>query len=132
MGVAAFIVAERDVPGVEPQGVCGKAVARSNLDRRDPGGGRRPLADFLSISPDEAAAFADEVGAPVPPGGFPPEEWFAAADGLATVRALLAFLAEHPTDHRSTPDVVRDLRDFERVLAGLDAAGVRWHLQYDI
>ncbi|VTR94982.1 Uncharacterized protein OS=Candidatus Entotheonella sp. TSY1 GN=ETSY1_37545 PE=4 SV=1 [Gemmata massiliana] len=132
MGVAVFIVAEPSDRHFDLD-VSGKALARSRLDSRKPGNGLRALDEFFSTSPDEAAAaysdFLDE--APPPEGGFPPERWFAAADGLATVRALLAYLAANPTDTRNTQAVLDDLHDFERILTALDAAGVRWHLDID-
>ncbi|MBP3955283.1 hypothetical protein J8F10_08315 [Gemmata sp. G18] len=132
MGVAVFIVAEPANQRFDLD-VSGKALARSGLDSRKPGNGLRALDEFFSTSPDEAAAAYSEFldGPPAPEGGFPPEQWFAAADGLATVRALLAYLAANPTDTRNTPAVLDDLHDFERILTVLDAAEVRWHLGID-
>jgi hypothetical protein len=131
MGVAVYIAAEREVPGLDVS-VNGKPLARSNLDRFRPTPEVRPLHDYFSISPEDAASIAGDDPDDVPPGRYPPEEWFAPEDGLATVRALLAYLAAHPDDRRNIPFVVDDLREFERVLTGLAAAGVRWHLAIDI
>ena len=66
-----------------------------------------------------------------------PEEWYAAEEGLATVRALIAAVAARPDPE--TPDpfdppgdaTLADLRSFELILDRLAAAGIRWHLMVD-
>ena len=131
MSVALFIVAERKVRGLSTD-VDGKALGRSShLDKLAGRAGVRPLMDFFSEDPDEAAEAAEELGRPVPPGGFPPVRWHPAAEGLASVRGMLAHLAAHPDAIPHAPVVAADLRAFESVLAGLAAKGVRWHLAVD-
>lgn len=132
MGVALYIVAERAVPGLDTF-VNGKALGRTKprqLDKLAQAAGVPPLMGYFSVSPDEAAAVAEDLGAETPAGGFPPERWFPAADGLATVRGLQTHLAA-PNAVREAEAIREDLREFERVLSALAAAGVRWHLAVD-
>lgn len=132
MGVALFIVAERKVPKLETD-VNGKGLGRcKGLDKLAEAAGVRPLMEFFSEDPDEALAAWEEMGDLDPPeGGFPPEAWFTAAEGLAVVRGLLKYLAENANAVKEAAAVADDLTDFERVLVGLEKAGVRWHLAID-
>jgi hypothetical protein len=139
MGVAFFIVPERDVEGLD-MFVDGKALAHvDNLDDLAHAAGVRPLMEFFSHSPDDLLGLFGEEGDDgelhLPEGTeAPPVEWFDAEAGLATVRGLLHVLTERPEAlRRADPGrVVEDLRGFEEVLAGLAGAGVRWHLSVDI
>ena len=130
MSVAYYIVPERPVPDLDCF-VDGKALAHVRdgvIERVCREAKVRPLEDFLSDSPEETAATFEHEGIDLPPDGFPPEQWFAAADGLETVRALLARLGEL---ERKGTRVADDLRNYEEVLVGLERAGVRWHLAVD-
>jgi hypothetical protein len=136
MSLAYFIVPEQDVPGLDCF-VDGKALARfpeGLLNRLCAEAGARPLSEFVSQNPEESAAFFEGEGIDPPPGGFPAEQWFAAAEGLRTVRALLAQpdrLKQGLGSHWTLDAVLGDLQDYERVLIGLERAGVRWHLAVD-
>ena len=130
VGVALYIVAEREVPDVDTQ-VGGKALGRSNnLDRLATRVGVRPLMDYFSTDPVQAAAHIEELGEE-PPTDIPEEVWFPAEDGLVTVRGLLRHLEANPTAIPDAAEIVAELREFEGVLVGLAAAGVRWHLAVD-
>ena len=131
MSLALFIVAEQAVVGLDTS-VNGKALGHShNLDRLAKLAGVRPLEAFFSVDPDEATELFESLGGEPPAGGFAAEEWFAAEAGLTTVRGLLAHLTANPDATRDAAAVADDLRQFESVLAGLAAAGVRWHLAVD-
>ena len=135
MGVALFIVAERTVEGLDTF-VDGKALAhcrpagaKDRLGRasmRAPGdtgreqAGVRPLMEFFSESPESAVAFLAEEGVEPSPGGLPPEQWFSAAEGLATVRGLFGYLTTHPDAAAEVDRLIGDLRQFEEVLGGLE------------
>ena len=144
MGVALFIVAERPVDGLDTF-VDGKALAHCRPADAKRAGGRRaarhlemlaheagvqPLEEFFSASPDDVRTLLDEED-DTPDGELPPEEWFPAADGVATVRGLLAYLTAHPDAAADVDRLIEDLRQFEEVLGQLDGAGVRWHLAVD-
>ncbi len=131
MSVALFIVAEHEVAGLDTF-VNGKALGRSNhLDRLSERASVRPLMEFFSIAPEEAAAFIEEAGGEVPKEGLPAEQWFSAEDGLATVRGLLDCLSASPRAVANGKAIVSDLREFETVLSRLAIEGVRWHLAVD-
>lgn len=132
MSVAYYIVPERPVPDLDCF-VDGKALAHVRdgvIERLCRESKVRPLEDFQSENPEDAAAFFEDAGIDLPPDGFPPEQWFAAADGLETVRALLARVSELAAKGKSAA-VADDLRNYEEVLVGLERAGVRWHLAVD-
>jgi hypothetical protein len=131
VSVAYFIVPEREVEGVDVS-VNGKALARSNgltkLARRAK---VRPLDEYYAMSPEEAADYIEESGGQVPADALPDQAWFEPAEGLATVRGLLAYIANHPGKTTDEAAIVRDLRDFETALLQLQGHGVRWHLGSD-
>lgn len=137
MSVALFIVAEREVEGLDTF-VNGKALAHvDDLDGIAESAGVRPLMEFFSAGPDDYLKVIGEEGEDgelhLPEGVEPLEEdWFAADEGLETVRGLLRHVAAHPDSVERTDDVLDDLRGFEGVLAGLARAGVRWHLAVDL
>ncbi len=135
MGIAYFIVAEPDVHGIDCD-VNGKPLAHvrdRSIQKICREAGVTPLEEFFSQNPDEAAWFCEAEGIDPPEGGFPPVEWFSAADGLRTIRTLLERVSELTTDRGwNIEDVATDLQQFEEVLVGLVKAGVRFHLSVDI
>jgi hypothetical protein len=123
MGAALYIVAENK-PEEMDLFVNGKALSKADarLSSAAMKLGVRELMSFFSQNPEEAAEFMEE-NAPA----LPPAQWFDPADGLTTVKALLAHFSGSPADAA----VVGDLREFEAVLERLKAAGLRWHLAVD-
>lgn len=136
MGVAYFISPE---PHPESAGhidcdVNGKTLANlgdAALDRVCREAGVRPLSEFFSLNPDEALAFLEGQGIDPPPGGLPPEQWFDAADGLRTFRALLARAPELANRRFDAEAVTAELERFIEVLTALAERGIRWHLTVD-
>ena len=131
MSVACGIAWRGDVPGLLGVDDC-TALVRCGVLDRNPGAGLRPLSAFFSISPEEAQAayesYSDGDPDELPRIEFPPEEFFPADGGLATVRAHIQFFLEHPSDRRGLPAILEELRDYEQVLAALAAAGVPFHM----
>jgi hypothetical protein len=120
---ALYIVTEKEIPGFDPY-VNGKALSRASdeLDLLALAASVRPLMNFFSMSPDEAAAILDEAGDEELL--ITAEQWFAPEEGLVTVRALLA--------GGDLPHGVKDdLDEFETVLETLRKHSVRWHLAVD-
>lgn len=145
MSVALFIVAERPVEGLDTF-VDGKALAHCRPSESKARGGRqtenylevlaraagvRPLMEFISESPEDVQELLDEEDEDLPVIEVPPERWFLASEGLATVRGLLSQLSADPDGTAESEHVIADLRQFETILARLDAEGVRWHLSVD-
>ena len=107
MGVAIFIVAEREVEGLDLS-VDGKALARCKyLEGLAREVGVRPLMEFFSMSDEEAASLLgndddddddEETDPETPATNLPPERWFEAEEGLMTVRGLLKRLEQGPVD----------------------------------
>jgi hypothetical protein len=137
MGAALYIVLEKDVPGLDPF-VNGKALSASEkrLDALAKKLRVSPLMDFFSINPGDALDFIEEeaeaTGEAV--GELPlmaAEQWFEAAEGLRTVRALRAHLSANPTALRNTNAVMSDLDEFATVLDKASSQKVRWHLAVD-
>ena len=139
----------------------GKSLARASsyLETVAAAVGVPYLFDFLSIDPEEAATMGGWVRPedrdpdepyppewmdqdPFGPDQFPPERWFDAGAGLASIRTLIqsvkanpAALARHKVQYGLAPkaeDVLADLLDFETILERLVSHDVRWHLGIDV
>lgn len=122
MGAAYFIVLERKIEGLDSD-IDGKWLARQagHLDVAARELGVRPLSEFFSIDPEEAADFMEcENVADVE---LPPLQYFSAQDGLATVRALLP--------RPEAKDAIHDLKDCERILSAAAKQGIGWYLACD-
>jgi hypothetical protein len=128
-----FITLEREIPGLEDD-LGGKALARCQLplDTRARRLGLKPLSDFHSMDAEEAAELMAEFGPPEGLDiGLPEEEWFEAADGLETVRGLLACYRDNPRALRrlECPEaLLDDLVEAEKILVEARHHGVRFHL----
>lgn len=122
MAAAFFIVLERKIDGLDTT-VDGKMLARISelLDAIAPQLGVRPISEFISIDPAQAAEFFEGDVGDIE---LPPLQQFSAQDGLATVRALLPRPEAQPA--------IQDLRDCERILSAAAQHGVNWHLEVDI
>ena len=131
MGLAWYIVGEKEVPGFDTF-VDGKAIAHADEELladifkslHVP-----PLMDFFSQSPEEIRDFSDEE-TDMPP-DLPEEEWFSAADGLKTVRTLAQHLEKHPHVLSGSEEILEDLKEYDRILSRFEKQGIRWHLAID-
>ncbi|HWH51397.1 MAG TPA: hypothetical protein VN651_07625 [Gemmatimonadaceae bacterium] len=125
MSAAFYPVLEDSRPGVD-SGVSGKAIARAEqrLAGIASAAGVTPLLEFFSVAPEEVADLLGDMEMEVPPA-----KWFSAADGLATVRALLVAVRSEGKSDDSR--LVQDLEALERVLAGAAERGARWRLVAD-
>ena len=125
MGAAYFIVLERKIDGLDTM-IDGKLLARTAevLDTIAPQLGVRPISEFISIDPKQAAEFMAGEGMDVGDIELPPLRQFPAEDGLATVRALLSRPEAQPA--------IQDLQDCERILSKAAKLGVGWHLEVDM
>ena len=133
---------ERELPGVLHRCVEGYDLIRGKtmekLGRIAEGLGVRPIHDFDRFPPlahlPEEARVAMRIGywdedswGPRPDDAEP--LWYDPAEGLATLRAVLAHLREHPRAIRSGID---ELEEMERALRAATQEGVRFHVYHDV
>jgi hypothetical protein len=128
MGASFYISLERQIDDVDPLDMDGKAVCRAS-EALDALAGRlrvTPLMSFFSADPAQAAEFSEEDL-----DDLPPRTYFAAEDGLKTVRALCNHLRVHPESVPDGGEALVDLFEFEKILARAFEEDVRWHLAGD-
>ena len=82
---------------------------------------------MLSVCRDELIAQLVADGFDPARMRVPVEVFHPAADGLASVRGLLAHLAAKPDDVKQPGAVIRDLKAVEATLEAAAAAGVAFH-----
>ena len=132
MAQAVLITLERELPEASAayaKGATGKALARE-ADRIDAAARRRSVATPTSLLSESQATLIAQLKADgFDPArmGIPPEQWFTAAEGLATVRALAEHVGAHLNDFKQPNPILRDLKAAEALLAAAEAAGVRFH-----
>jgi hypothetical protein len=131
MAASLYIVVEGEDPGFDIF-VNGQALAR-NEDALEAMAGRlnvNPLLEFFSADENSMALLLEQgAGDPDWARHLPQPQWFNAAEGLVTVRALIHFLTDDPAALGSeTPPVLLELREYERVLSKTAQRGLRWHL----
>lgn len=129
MGVSIYLSLQKDIAGVDPLAIDGKllAQAQDTLDDFAERAGLKTIAEMTSFSDEELDDFFDDE-AEMP---MNEEQWFAAADGLATVRAMLVQLRAHPNFVPRSKDVIEDLAAIEAVLLAAEQAHVRFHFSID-
>ena len=134
MAQAILITLEKDLPDAAALAAyakagTGKALARE-ADRLDAAARRRgvtPPTSLLSEDPAALIAQLKEDGFDPSKMRIPPEQWFAAADGLKTVRALAEHVTANLNDFKQPNPILRDLKAAEALLTAAEAAGVEFH-----
>jgi hypothetical protein len=131
MAASLYIVVEGEDPGFDIF-VNGQALAR-NEDALESLAGRlkvSPLLEFFSADENSMALLLEQgAGDPDWARHLPQPQWFNAAEGLVTIRALIKCLAAAPAALGSeTPPVLLELREYERVLTKTAQRRLRWHL----
>lgn len=132
MPLAILVTLEKDLPDAAAAYVKakpGKALARE-AERLDYAARCKDVPAIPALTSESQAALAEQLRAD----GFdpakmrlPPEQWFPAADGLRTVRALADYVSAKLNDFKQPNPILRDLKAAEALLAAADAAGVRFH-----
>ena len=134
MSLALIVTFEKELPDAAAvaayvKGKTGKALARE-ADRLSSAARRKSVPALSSMLSESQEKLAEQMRAD----GFdpakmrlPPEQWFPAADGLATVRALSEHVTAKLNDFKQPNPILRDLKAAETLLAAADAAGVRFH-----
>lgn len=132
MSVAYYIVPERDIEDFD-HFVNGKAIGHADeasLNQLCEALKVQSLLAFISQDPEELADFMEDEEFDMPE-TLGERQWFEAADGLATVRALAAHLEAYPDVIKDAAELIDDLREYEAVLARLEQEKVRWYLALD-
>ena len=126
-----YIVVEGEDPGFDIF-VNGRALARHEnaLEGVALRLGVRPLIEFFSADENSMSLLIEEgAGNPDLMRRLPPPQWYAATDGLTTVRALVAALQDDPQQLGTEgQQVLAELQEYARVLEKTMRAGLRWHL----
>jgi len=131
MAASMYIVVEGEDPGFDIF-VNGRALARYEdaLERVALRLGVKPLIEFFSADENSMSLLIEEgAGNPELIRRLPPPQWYAASDGLETVRALAATLQDDPQQLGTEgQQVLSELQEYARVLEKTMHAGLRWHL----
>lgn len=132
MATALVVALEKELPEARAayaKAKPGRALARESdrLDTAARGRGVTPLSSLLSESREALVAQFKEAGFDPEKMRIPPEQWFGAADGLKSVRALSEHVTARLNDFKQPNPILRDLKATEALLAAADAAGIRFH-----
>jgi hypothetical protein len=131
MALAIVVTLEKDLPALAAYAKAGpgKALARET-DRIDSAARRRGVAQITQLLSENQQALIEQMKAE----GFDPskmrlpaEQWFAAAEGLKTVRALIEQVSANLNDFKQPNPILRDLKAAETLLVAAEGAGVRFH-----
>jgi hypothetical protein len=133
IGMPQFLIVtlEKELPEsvAYAKGAPGKALSRES-DRLDSAARRKNVPAITTLlSEGQAALIAQlkEEGFDPTKMRLPPELWFAAADGLMTVRGLAEWVTANLNDFKQPNPILRDLKAIETLLIAAEAAGVRFH-----
>ena len=128
----AFVVTLEKPLTAEPatvKGANGKALARE-AEKLDYAARCKNVEALTAMLSESQATLIEQLKAD----GFdptkmrlPPEQWYPAANGLRTVRALIEYVSEKLNDFKQPNPILRDLRWHEATLAAAETAGVRFH-----
>ena len=134
MAQAFVVTLEKELPDPAPAAAYAKAKAGKALYRESErvnfAARRAKVADIPSMLSENQATLLEqmrETGFDVSKMRLPPEQWFPAASGLATVRALHEHVTANLNDFKQPNPILRDLKAVEALLVAADAAGVRFH-----
>jgi hypothetical protein len=127
-----IITLEKDLPDASAaytKAASGKAIGRES-DKLDSVARRKsvtPITSMLSENPAALMAQMREEGFDPAKMRIPPERWFAAADGLNTVRAIAEYVNANLNDFKQPNPILRELKAAEILLTAAEAGGVKFH-----
>ena len=141
MGVAHFVVLERDIDGLDTF-MNGKAFAHAEFEDECEKALTQiareisvtPLTDFMSFDLNTILGYMELTRETATPGDLATvgqEEWFDPAVGPASANALISYLTAHPDALPNAEWVIGDLKEVIRILTAAQQHGVRWRLQVD-
>ena len=131
MAQAFVVTLERELPQppAPVKGASGKALAREEqkLDYAARCKNVPAITSLLSESPAKLIEQLKADGFDPSKMRIPTEQWYAPADGLRTVRALIEYVTEKLNDFKQPNPILRDLKWMESSLAAAASSGVRFH-----
>lgn len=131
MAASLYIVVEGEDPGYDIF-VNGKSLAEHEdaVEQLALRLGVKPLLEFFSADTNSMALLIEEgAGNPALLRQLPPPQWYAPADGLATVSALVRALRQDALQIGADGALVlAELEEYEVVLRKADERRLRWHL----
>lgn len=131
MAASMYIVVEGEDPGFDTF-VNGRSLARHEdaLEKLALSLGVRPLIEFFSADENSMALLIEEgAGDQELLRRLPPPQWYAPADGLKTVQALLQALRDDPQQLGTEgKQVLSELKEYAEVLEKARDREMRWHL----
>ena len=136
MGLALFIVVE-DESKIGDCLVDGKAVAANEpaLEKIAKALNVTPLIDFYGNAAEDMLDLLGEdefADMGMDASETPKRSWFAAAEGLRTVQAIIEHLQSKPESIEDAERVLFDLKQYEDVLTRARDAGVRFCFGMDV
>jgi hypothetical protein len=132
MAIAIVISLEKELAEAQAaylKAASGKALGRE-LEKLDFAAKCRNVPGITSLLSESQAALAEQMresGFDPAKMRLPPETWFAAADGLKTVRGISEYVNNKLNDFKQPNPILRELKAAESLLAAADAAGIRFH-----
>jgi hypothetical protein len=134
MGLGWRVILQKALPEPELPAAPARAVlfAQNQLEAITEQLELPPLTSFVSADPDHVADYLLQHDLNPEDFPIPGEAWFAPADGLKTVRALLAHLKTEPAAVADPVRVVQELRVIEMMLVKAEQDQVAFHLTSDL
>jgi hypothetical protein len=132
MPLSITITLEKELPeafAAYSKAANGKALARES-ERIDYAARTVKVAQLTTmLSESQAALVAQlkEEGFDPSKMRLPPEQWFAASEGLKSVRALIEHISTNLNNFKQPNPILRELRAGETLLVAAEAADVKFH-----
>src|SRR5438045_3834152 len=127
MVLAIIVTLEKDLPesAAYIKAGSGKALAReaAKIDFAARCSNVPQPSTMLSESQAGCSEQLKTDGLDPPKMRIRPEHWYPAADGLKTVRALIAYVSAKLNDFKQPNPILRDLKAVEALLAAAEQAG---------
>src|SRR5690242_16061065 len=129
MALAIVVTVEKELPealAAYTKAKSGKALARE-LEKLDFAARCYKVTQPSSLLSENTAALVAQMreeGFDPTKMRLPPEQWFAPAEGLKTIRSLAEYVAGKLNDFKQPNPILRDLKAAETLLAAAEAAGV--------
>ena len=131
MPLAFVITLEKELPELAAytKAKPGKSLARESqkLDFLAQRKNVEPLTSMLSEDPAKLIQQMKDEGLDPTRMRVPPEQWFPAALGLATIKALHEWVLTSPNDVKFPQALRKEFKLAEALLAAAASAGVRFH-----